>query len=177
MTNIDEEIEKAREWKVRNDQLLVRLRWENRSHDSVKFHNLILENLERMSVVANAGKIDEITRLGGFRIYLVEQEKIPSYCEDFEGKYQACERYWHFRRYQESLIPTYFYALRSRENLEEKISKENAGIAIKNLNEIALIPFDEEDIAGIVNRIDDVRERDLGIERFKLYPRQQNKKR
>jgi hypothetical protein len=125
-----------------------------------------------MRIVADAGKIDDITQLGGFRIYLIEQENIPSYCENFEGRVQSCERHFHFRRYQESLIPTYFRALRSRENLESKTSKENAEIAIKNINEIVLIPFDEEyQIAEIVNKIDDIREKYLNIERFNLYPR------
>ena len=169
MITLDEEMKRVRKWKAKNDQLLAKLRWENRSRDSVIFHNRILENLERMRVIADAGKIAEITRLGGFRIYLVEAENIPSYCEDFEGKYQACERYFHFRRYQESLIPTYFGALRSREGLEN-IPKDNAEKAIRNLDEIVSIPFDDTDIAGIVNSIDDIRERDLGLERYKLYP-------
>jgi hypothetical protein len=169
MTNINEEIKRALNWKTRDEERWFNIRWDHRPEKVIRFHNQIRENLERMSIVANAGKIDYITSLGGFRIYLIEDMNIPSYCEDFTGKYSACEEYYHFRRYQESLVPTMFRALRGRENLEPTISRKNSEEAIKELTEISSKPFNLTDIPNIVLNIDEIRERTLGIKRLNFY--------
>ncbi|MFA6073805.1 MAG: hypothetical protein WC758_06855 [Candidatus Woesearchaeota archaeon] len=167
---IEEEIVRAEQWHVQDEQRGRDLEWNNRPKEVTRFHERLIENMNRIITVADAGKLDYVTNLGGFRIYLVEKENIPYYMEDFEGQYHACGEYFHYRRLNESLIGTTFYALRCREGLEKSTSTENAASAVQQLRSLSTIPFQSTgDIPAIVRKIDDVRENYLGIEKLRMY--------
>ena len=157
MKTIDKELIRATQWFANNEQQERDIAWNNRSKEVIRFHSLLNENIKRMLTISDATTLDKIANLGGFRIYLVNKENIPYYTDNFEGQYTASSEHFHYRRLNESLIPTLFYAIRCREGLERNELRRDAELAIQNLVDIVSTPFQSgQDIPYMVKNINNV---------------------